>query len=72
MTEPQPKEHHPSVAALLKYFEFAHLPPHLQEISAPICAVAKVVADQLEGPELTAGLRKLLEAKDCLVRAAIK
>lgn len=24
-----------------------------------------------DGPELTAGLRKLLEAKDCLVRAAL-
>ncbi len=24
-----------------------------------------------EGPELTAGLRKLLEAKDCFVRAAM-
>ena len=25
-----------------------------------------------DGPELTAGLRKLLEAKDCLVRAALE
>lgn len=24
-----------------------------------------------DGPELTAGLRKLLEAKDCFVRAAV-
>jgi hypothetical protein len=24
-----------------------------------------------DGPELTVGLRKLLEAKDCLVRAAL-
>lgn len=24
-----------------------------------------------DGPELTAGLRKLLEAKDCFVRAAL-
>lgn len=44
---------------------------------------AKQVADLLQthastiwnlsdGPELTAGLRKLLEAKDCFVRQAIK
>lgn len=29
------------------------------------------MASQLEGPELTAGLRKLLESKDCMVRAAL-
>lgn len=30
------------------------------------------MVDQLpDGPELTAGLRKLLEAKDCFVRAAL-
>jgi len=30
------------------------------------------LVDQLEdGPEFTAGLRKLLEAKDCFVRAAL-
>jgi hypothetical protein len=29
------------------------------------------MALQLEGPELTAGLRKLLEAKDCMVQAAL-
>ena len=69
---PDKDSRHPSVIELLKYFEFAHLPPHLQEVSAPICAIAKVMAEQLEGPELTVGLRKLLEAKDCFVRAAIK
>ena len=29
------------------------------------------MAVKLDGPELTAGLRKLLEAKDCFVRAAL-
>jgi hypothetical protein len=28
-------------------------------------------ARKFDGPELTAGLRKLLEAKDCIVRAAL-
>jgi hypothetical protein len=67
------KEQHPSVKELLKYFEFAHLPPHLQSISEPICVLANIMASEdLHGPELTVGLRKLLEAKDCFVRAAIK
>lgn len=61
----------PEVANLLQYFEHKHLPPYLQEVSAPICLFAKVMADSLEGPELVAGLRKLLEAKDCFVRAAV-
>jgi hypothetical protein len=62
---------HPNTVALLKFFEYAHLPAHLQEISMPLCLIAKQMAEQLDGPELTAGLRKLLEAKDCMVRAAL-
>lgn len=34
--------------------------------------MAWAYAEEFDGPELTAGLRKLLEAKDCLVRAAIE
>lgn len=30
-----------------------------------------IITDIPDGPELTAGLRKLLEAKDCFVRAAL-
>ncbi len=62
---------HKATADILRYFEFDHLPEHLQEVSAPICALAYGMADKLEGPELTVGLRKLLEAKDCFVRAAL-
>lgn len=55
-----------------KFFAYAHLPPKLQEVSAPICVLARQMAETLpEGPELSAGLRKLLEAKDCFVRAAL-
>jgi hypothetical protein len=32
---------------------------------------AQLVRQLPDGPELTAGLRKLLEAKDCFVRAAL-
>lgn len=62
---------HPSTAAILKFFEFDHLPPRLQEIARPFKELAHSMAAQLEGAELTAGLRKLLEAKDCMVRAAL-
>lgn len=55
---------------MLRWFEYAHLPSHLQEVSSPIGELAKQMDALLpEGPEKTAGLRKLLEAKDCLVRA---
>jgi hypothetical protein len=58
--------------AILQYFQYGHLPPHLQEVSRPIGELATQMALQLPvGPELSAGLRKLLEAKDCFVRAAL-
>lgn len=63
---------HPSTQHMLRLFEFDHLPPRLQEVSKPLCELAFEMADLLpDGPELTAGLRKLLEAKDCFVRAAV-
>jgi hypothetical protein len=66
------KTPHPAVASLLRYFEYHHLPHHLQEVSRPIGELALAVANELpDGPEKTAGLRKLLEAKDCFVRAAL-
>lgn len=66
-----PKELHPATAAILRFFEYDHLPPHLQDISRPICELAREMAEQFDGAELTTGLRKLLEAKDCFVRAAL-
>lgn len=64
---------HPSTLALLRWFEYDHLPAHLQQISRPVSDLATSMVDQLpDGPELSTGLRKLLEAKDCLVRAAIE
>ena len=65
---------HPATEAILRHFGYEHLPSHLQAISRPFCELAKdlVAVHGLEGPELTAGLRKLLEAKDCAVRAALE
>jgi hypothetical protein len=63
---------HPGTAAVAKHFAHAHLPVHLQAISKPCHDLAEVMIRELpDGPELTAGLRKLLEAKDCFVRAAL-
>lgn len=58
---------------MLKYFGFRHLPAgRLQVISS---GFARQACDIVEGvtssAERTAGLRKLLEAKDCIVRAAL-
>jgi len=63
---------HPAVRQLLRYFAWEHLPPHLQAVSRPIGDLAEEMAERLpQCPELTTGLRKLLEAKDALVRAAL-
>lgn len=62
---------HPATAALIAYFDYDHLPPELQQISRPFHVLATDLASQLAGPELTVCLRKLLEAKDCAVRAAL-
>ncbi|WP_272674837.1 hypothetical protein [Providencia sp. PROV153] len=57
---------------IMKYFEYLHLPAHLQEVSKPIGDLAKQMDEQLpDGAEKSAGLRKLLEAKDCIVRAKL-
>ncbi|MGW4757768.1 hypothetical protein [Streptomyces chartreusis] len=63
---------HIGTTHLLRYFEYAHLPEHLQAVSKPCADLANELVNALpDGPELTAGLRKLLEAKDCFVRAAL-
>lgn len=55
-----------------RYFEFAHLPPQLQAVSKPVGELAALMEEQLpDGPEKSAGMRKLLEAKDCFVRASL-
>ncbi len=57
---------------IMKYFEYSHLPEHLQAVSKPFGDLAvQLNKDLSDGPEKSAGLRKLLEAKDCMVRAAI-
>jgi len=58
---------------MMSWFEYAHLPEHLQIVSKWFHDLAaNVVSDIQPGPERTVALRKLLEAKDAAVRAALK
>ncbi len=57
---------------MLQFFKYDHLPDHLQKVSKPFADLAHdIVASYPANPERTAGLRKLLEAKDCIVRSSI-
>ena len=64
---------HPATAALLPFFEYGHLPPHLAEVSRPFHDLAHNLAEHpdLNGPEVTVALRKLVEAKDAAVRSMV-
>lgn len=56
----------------MKFFEYKHLPERLQDVSRPIGQLAEQMNKELpDGAEKSAGLRKLLEAKDCFVRAKL-
>lgn len=66
-------ERHPSTVQLLRWLEPN---PNLPMAGLTIANQIEITADMMvghcpDGPELSAGLRKLLEAKDCLVRAAL-
>jgi hypothetical protein len=69
---------------ILQFFAYAHLPPHLQEVSKPFCVLAHAIVcglvDETAGTigvplprnaERSVALRKLLEAKDAAVRALV-
>ena len=58
---------------IMKHFNYQHLPAHLQVVSKRIAEVAFYMEQSLpSGAEKSAGLRKLLEAKDCFVRANLE
>lgn len=57
---------------MLQHFTYAHLKDELQLVSKPICELAHHLVETLpRNPERTVALRKLLEAKDCAVRARL-
>ncbi len=58
---------------LMRFFKFDHLPDNLKGVSGECFSLAcKMDAILPESAEKTAGLRKLLEAKDCFVRAHLE
>ena len=69
---------------ILQFFGYQHLPEQLQRISKPFHDLARSICAADQGnaclptdlrlprnPERTVALRKLLEAKDAAVRAAL-
>lgn len=59
---------------MMKWFRFAQLPPGpMRETSKRFCRLAvELVYSVAPGPERTVALRKLVESKDCAVRAVIE
>ena len=57
---------------ILQFFAYEHLPPHLQEVSKPFGEMAKLITQAIpRNAERDMALRKLLESKDCAVRAVL-
>lgn len=61
----QPTEH------ILQYFNCAHLPDHLQKVSAPFAQLATILVAELpRNSQRSVALRKLLEAQKAAVHAS--
>ena len=59
---------------ILEFFSYRHLPPKLAEVSQQFCSLAFTVAQDITATneqEKFFCLRKILEAKDCAVRAIL-
>jgi hypothetical protein len=57
---------------MLQFFSYEHLREDLRDVSKPFAFLAQSIVDNLPvNPERTVALRKLLEAKDCAVRAKL-
>jgi hypothetical protein len=64
---------HPGTQQIAEWFSFDHLINRSGYEASRMChnLAAEIIDHLPDSPELTAGLRKLLEAKDCFVRAAL-
>ena len=73
MTVTDMPQRHPATTHVMSFFTWDHLTdPDLRNLSREVCDLASLMYNQIsDNPELTKGLRKLLEAKDCFIRAAI-
>lgn len=57
---------------VFRHFAYAHLPERLQAVSRRFYELAEfIVLNVPRNPERTVALRKILEGKDCAVRAAL-
>jgi hypothetical protein len=57
---------------MMQFFAYAHIPESLRATSELFYNLAATIVDQIpRNPERTVALRKLLEAKDCAVRAML-
>jgi hypothetical protein len=57
---------------ILRFFDYSHLPHHLQQVSQPFHSLAfQILTSVPECEQRHLALVKLLEAKDCTVRAAL-
>lgn len=62
----------PERSPIMRYFAYEHLPEKLQEVSKLFCDLAEDIEILFPpSPEKSVALRKLLEAKDAAVRAAL-
>lgn len=63
---------HPSVVQITRFFEYNHFPEPLHTLAYQCASLKDIMLANIEDdPELVVGLRKLLEAKDCFVRAKV-
>lgn len=63
---------HYSITQVIRYFAWSHLSADLQPFAREIAVSALTLVHHIpDSPQLTLGLHKLLEAKDCMVRAAL-
>jgi hypothetical protein len=69
------RDRHRAVQDVAQWFDYGHLPlgTTRRRVSVVAAEAAQDMLDLIpaDNPELARGLRKLAEAKDCLVRAAI-
>jgi hypothetical protein len=56
---------------IARFFDCEHLPPPLRDVSSPFRALAMQIMRLPKNAERSTAMRKLLEAKDCAVRAAL-
>ena len=56
---------------LMQFFSYEHLKPEQQAASKPFSELAQHIMTLPSNAERTMALRKLVEAKDCAVRATL-